>query len=353
MRYATTRRSLIAATLAISLFGATTLTATKAEELPVGIKKLLDNAKQEGTVSLFTGSTRYTQDNADKLSKAMQAKFGFPVTVKLDALGPHPSVIQKIATEYKTGIKDPPVDVLPSALALIRILRDAKAIDPIDWKALGIPPTKVMAPGDNVVVSTIARGVIYNTNLVKPDEAPKSFQDLLNPKWKGKIVAPAIGDVFALLVPVMGEQQATAFVRKLVNDQKIVLIRSVSDVDTKVINGEYAIGYGVPADWTGQKKKGAPVANAQLNKVSGQTFNAVVLANAKHPAAAQLFTYFICCTTEGQKTIYDTIGWANFDTPGTEQFDIGGHGRGVYPDVDWQLKEQGRIAKEMARILGL
>ena len=353
MRYTTIKYGLITAALATFTGGILMPLPGKAEEIPAGIKQILNKAKQEGTVSLFTGSTRYTQDNAAKLSKAIEAKFGFPVTVKLDALGPHPAVIQKIATEYKTGIKEPPVDVLPSALALVRFLREAKAIDPVDWKALGIPSTKVMSPGDNVIVSTIARGVIYNTNLVKPNEAPKSFEDLLDPKWKGKIVAPAIGDVFALLVPAMGEKEAYAFVRKLVDDQKIVLIRSVSDVDTKVINGEFAIGYGVPADWTGQQKKGAPVANAQLKKVSGQTFNAVVLANAKHPAAAKLFTYFICCTAEGQKTLYDTIGWANFDTPGTEQSDIGGNGRGVYPDVDWQLKEQGRIAKEMASILGL
>lgn len=353
MRYRTIRNRLLTATIATLMGSMLMPTLGVAEEMPAGIKRILDKAKQEGTVSLFTGSTRYTQDDADKLSQALQAKFGFPIAVKLEALGPHPSVIQKIATEYKTGIKEPSVDLLPSALALVRILREANAIEPIDWKALGIPSTKIMAPGDNVIVSTIARGVIYNTNLVKPDEAPKSVQDLLNPKWKGKIVAPAIGDVFALLVPVMGEQEAYSLVRKLVDDQKLALVRSVSDVDTKLINGEYAIGYGVPADWTGQKKKGAPVANAQLEKVSGQTFNAVVLANAKHPAAAELFTYFICCTAEGQKTLYGTIGWANFDTPGTEQFEIGGNDRGVYPDVDWQLKEQGRIAKEMAIILGL
>jgi ABC-type Fe3+ transport system substrate-binding protein len=347
------RKKLLVAAVAALLGSVLTAPITKAEEMPAGIQNILAQAKQEGTVSMFTGSTRYTQDNADKLSKAMQAKFGFPITVKLEALGPHPSVIQRIATEYKTGIKDPPVDLLPSALALIKILRQANAIAPVDWKALGIAASKVMAPGDNVAVSTIARGIIYNTNLVKPGEAPKTFQDLLNPKWKGKIVAPAIGDVFALLVPVMGEQEAYSFVRKLVNDQKLVLIHSVSDVDTKVINGEYAIGYAVPANWTGQQKKGAPVANARLNKVSGQTFNAVVLANAKHAAAAELFTYFICCTVEGQKVLYDTIGWANFDTPGTEQFEIGGHGRGIYPSVDWQLKEQGRIAKKMAQILGL
>ena len=208
-------------------------------------------------------------------------------------------------------------------------------------------------PGDNVQISTIARNVIYNTNLVKKAEAPRRLQELADSKWKGKIVAPAIPDVFAMMAPVLGERQAVDLVRQLVQAQQIVLIQSVTDVGTKVASGEFALGFGVPADWTGLRKRGAPLDNAPLEKVSGQPFHAGVLANADHPAAATLFAYFACCTPEGRKSLYESIGWANFETAGTEPYEIGGVGRGINPDHQWQMHDQTRLAQEIAKILGM
>jgi ABC-type Fe3+ transport system substrate-binding protein len=322
-----------------------------AQDAPAALAALLVKAKEEGAVSIFAGTARYPDSAATQLAEAFQAKFGFPLKITLPAPGPHPAVVQQLIAETKAGVK-PSMDIFPTALAFFGSMREAGAIEKVDWAALGVPSNVIAPPGDNVQISTIARNVIYNTNLVSKAEAPRRLQDLADPKWKGKIVAPAIPDVFSVMTPVLGEQGTLDLVRKLVNDQQITLIQSVTDVGTKVASGEFALGFGVPADWAGLRKKGAPIDNAPLEKVSGQPFNAAVLAHAPHPATATVFTYFVCCTPEGQKALYQAIGWANFDTPGTEPFEIGGQGRGINPDHEWQIHDQRRVGQAIAKILG-
>lgn len=345
------RRPIAVATAAMMFILAGALYAD-AQDGRGALAPLLAKAKQEGALTIFTGTARYPDKDIARLEQAFRHKYGSPLKITLAAPGPHPPVVQKLIVEAKSGVK-PGMDLFPTALAFFGPMREAGVLAKVDFAAYGVPRDLIAPPGDNVQISTIARNVIYNTNLVKKADAPRRLSDLADPKWKGKIVAPAIPDVFAMMAPVLGEREALDLVRRLVQDQKIVLIQSVTDVGTKVANGEFALGFGVPADWTGLRKRGAPIENAPLEKVSGQPFHAGVLANADHPAAAAVFAYFACCTPEGKKALYQSIGWANFETVGTEPHEIGGQGRGINPDHQWQMRDQTRLAQEIAKILGL
>jgi iron(III) transport system substrate-binding protein len=351
-RFALLRHHLIAVATtgaALILIGAQ---HANSQETRGALAPLLAKAKQEGAVTIFTGTARYPDSAVKQLEQAFQRKYGFPLKISLAAPGPHPPIVQKLIAEAKSGVK-PGMDLFPTALAFFGPMRDAGVVAKTNFAAFGVPQDLMAPPGDNLQISTIARNVIYNTNLIKKADAPRRLQDLADPKWKGRIVAPAIPDVFAMMAPVLGERQAVDLVRQLVQAQQIVLIQSVTDVGTKVANGEFALGFGVPADWTGLRKRGAPIDNAPLEKVSGQPFHAGVLANADHPAAATVFAYFACCTPEGRKSLYESIGWANFETSGTEPYEIGGSGRGVNPDHQWQMRDQARLSQEMAKILGM
>jgi iron(III) transport system substrate-binding protein len=350
--FASSRRRLIAAAAAGIVFIFSGAPHASAQEGRGALAPLLAKAKQEGAVTIFTGTARYPDSAVKQIEQDFRRKYGFALKITLAAPGPHPPSVQKLIAEAKSGVK-PGMDLFPTALTFYGPMREAGVLAKVNFAALGVPHDLIAPPGDNVQISTIARNVIYNTNLVKKADAPRRLHDLADPKWKGKIVAPAIPDVFAMLVPVLGEHDALDLVRKLVQDQQIVLIQSVTDVGTKVANGEFALGYGVPADWTGLRKRGAPIDNAPLEKVSGQPFHAGVLANADHPAAATVFAYFACCTPEGKKALYQSIGWANFETSGTEPNEIGGHGRGVNPDHQWQVSDQARLGQEIAKILGM
>jgi iron(III) transport system substrate-binding protein len=323
-----------------------------AQDLPEAVKKLLPQAKQEGAVIFFNGSTRIPQSQMNEIGKAFAAKFGFPLTVTVAALGSHAPFAQRLQTEFQRGVTAP-VDIDATTARLLKPPRDVGAIEPVDWAAFGIARDKILPTNDGFLIRTIPRTVTYNTRLVKSEEAPHRLTDLADPKWKGKIVAPAFGGAFAYFVPVLGEQAALDLVRKLVKEQQMTFARSFTDVVTKVANGEAAIGYSVSADLAQHKRKGAPIANAPLEKVSGANVYGAVLKNAPHPAAGKVFLYFICCTPEGRKIAADYLNLATFDTPGTEEFEVGGEGRGVLPSVDWMMNDEQRISMEIEKILGM
>lgn len=336
--------------LATVIFG-TLVPLSAAHAAPsTDLATLVQEAKKEGEVTFFTGTARYPTSVATILEKAFQQKYGFPLKIKFAATGPHPTVVQQIRSEAQSGVK-PSVDLFPTALGFIKVLREGNAIEKIDWIKLGAPPQITVESESAVMTNIIARNIIYNTNLVKKMDAPTRLEDLADPKWRGKIVAPAISDAFALMVPVLGEARTHDLVEKLVKEQNMALVQSITDVATKVASGEYALGFGVPADWSGTRSKGAPVANAPLEKVSGQPFYAAVLRNAKHPSAATLLGLFICCTPEGEKALNDSLGWSKFEMANSESAEIGGNGRGVYPSTDFQLNQQRRVASELGKLI--
>src|SRR5690606_19889261 len=187
--------------------------------------------------------------------QAFEQKYGFPLKVSLAAIGPHPTVVQQIRSEAQSGVA-PAADLFPTALAFLKLLREADALHPVDWERLGAPADSAVPSESAVMINMIARNIIYNTDQVKPDEAPRRLEDMADPKWQGKIVAPAIADAFTMMVPVLGEEATRELVKKLVNDQKLALVQSITDVGNKVASGEYALGFGVPADWTGLRSKG-------------------------------------------------------------------------------------------------
>ena len=66
--------------------------------------------------------------------------------------------------------------------------------------------------------------LIYNTTKVKPGEVPRSFEDLLNPRRKGRLVMDREEyDWLAGMIDLMGENKATAFLKKLVDEQGVKL----------------------------------------------------------------------------------------------------------------------------------
>src|SRR5215216_4383194 len=112
--------------------------------------------------------------------------------------------------------------------------------------AQGIPATFVDPEGYWTGFSARSRVIVYNTNLVKPEDAPKSIFDLADPKWKGQaaIADPRFGSTsfhVAALYAELGDERADEFFRRLkANDVKIVDGNSV--VRDLVARGEVKVG---------------------------------------------------------------------------------------------------------------
>jgi len=148
--------------------------------------------------------------------------------------------------------------------------------------------------------------VAYNTKLVPPDDVPKTYEDLLDPKWKGKLswrIGSASGTSLFItnLRMAWGEEKARAYFEKLAA-QKIVNFGSGSarTLVDRVIAGEYPIALNIFAHHPFiSKAKGAPVNSQLMEPVATTAGTMVVPKGVKHPHASMLLADFIL-SKEGQ-----------------------------------------------------
>lgn len=324
--------------------------------LPVAAQTNLDEviakAGEEGSVAFFASTTRFPGSAAGNIEAALADKFGVDIDIEFVNGAPVPVMSGQIVAETKAGVP-PSFDLFPLPLSFTKAIGEGGAIEKFDWEGMGVDPELIDPNGNAVWIDTYPRTVTYNTNLVTGDDIPTRLEDLLDPKWKGKIVGPGFGDAYGMIsVPVLGEEKAAEWVKTLYDEQELTVLSSMSDIPNRVANGEYAIGMGIPANRTGLVDKGAPIANAPLESVGGQPYYVFITKNAEHPNAGALLTYFFCCTAEGKKAMNENMGWARFDYEGSEQHAIGGEGRGKVPTPEWQLEEQARIAKAFDKLIG-
>jgi iron(III) transport system substrate-binding protein len=237
-----------------------------------------------------------------------------------------PSVISRVTTEYRAGVFN--VDLISIRGTLIPDLMSNKVIaryrSPMrDFLRTGYFDTEGYLSGYYATGYTI----IYNTNNVKPAEVPKSYDELLQPRWKGRLVMDREEyDWLAAMIDLMGESKAIAFFKRLVTEQGLKFKRGHSLITQLVAAGEHDVlidGYVHSASQF--KAKGAPVNFVFMNPTPVKPPSGVAIAaRAPHPyAAALLLDYHL--SKEAQEimahnqfywTSRRDVKWAT--EPGTE-----------------------------------
>lgn len=152
-------------------------------------------------------------------------------------------------------------------------------------------------------------GIAYNTKLVPADAVPKSYEDLLDPRWKGKMawrIGSSTGTALFLtnLRLAWGEEKAQAYFDKL-KEQKIVNFGagSARTLVDSVIAGEYAIALNIFAHHPLiSKAKGAPVDSRLLPPVASTAATMSIVKGLHHPHAAMLLADYIL-SKEGQSIL--------------------------------------------------
>src|ERR1700720_4331253 len=199
---------------------------------------LIEAAKKEGQVIYYTSTDLPV---AEKLAKAFEAKYS-GIAARVERTGAE-RVFQRIGQEYASNIHA--VDVVNSSDAAHFIV----------WKRDGILAPYVpedvakLYPAEHkdidgqfasfrVWLSIIA----YNTNLVKAEEAPKSFADLLDPRWKGKIVKAHPGYSGTILTATyqMARDLGWSYFEQLAK-QNVMQVQSSADPPKKLALGERAV----------------------------------------------------------------------------------------------------------------
>lgn len=173
--------------------------------------------------------------------------------------------------------------------------------------AEGLPPQYSDPQKHFTSFSTRARVLIYNTNLCPLGQEPKSINDLVDPKWKGKscLANPLFGTTSmhaAAWFETMGEEKARAYFAALTANQAKML-SSNGEVKRRVAAGDFAFGLTDTDDAVGAVLEGKPVAFVFPDQDGTGTLlvpnAAVLIANAPHAENGQRFIdYLLSADTE-------------------------------------------------------
>lgn len=272
--------------------------------------ELIEAARKEGKISYYSALELNT---AERLGKAFEAKYP-GIAVRVERSGAE-RIFQRIAQEQASGINA--VDV-------------ANSTDPahyLDWKskdwlapylpddvARYFPPDQVDADGMYATSCAWIETIGYNTNLVKAEDAPKGYLDLLDPKWQGKIVKAHPGYSGAIMTAtfVLSRELGWEYFEKLAQ-QKVLQVQSAADPPKKLILGERAVmADGNDYNLLLLKEQGKPVEVVYASE--GAPLIIVpsgVFRNAPNPNAARLFQSFFF-SAEGQQLLVDEFAHRSF-----------------------------------------
>jgi iron(III) transport system substrate-binding protein len=145
----------------------------------------------------------------------------------------------------------------------------------------------------------------YNTNLVKPEEVPKAYEDLLHPRWVGRVgIEGSDIDWFAAMVKLWGEDKGLAFFRKLAAARPQIRTGHTL-IGELVASGEIPLAVAIyNHNIERLAAKGAPVQWKAINPTFGRPNAIGVCKRAPHPHAALTFIDFML-SKEGQTLIRD------------------------------------------------
>ena len=297
------RRAAVLSTLALAL-GALAPAASAQAPAPISVTpELIEAAKKEGKAIWYTSVELET---AEKVGKAFEAKYP-GITLQVERSGAERNY-QRIGQEYASGIHN--VDVVNSSDAAHFII----------WKRQGLlapfvpedvakyfPPEHKDPDGMYATWRMTLSPMGYNTKLVKAEDAPKSFADLLEPKWAGKIVKAHPGYSGTILTSTFetARELGWGFFEKL-SKQRVMQVQSATDPPRKLAAGERAVmADGSEYVILTMKKAGSPVEPIYPSEGTPTIVGpSGIMKDAPHPNAARLFQCYLF-SQEGQQLIVD------------------------------------------------
>lgn len=336
------RASWASAVLGLALFATGHAVAA---DLPAGVKSLIPAAKKESEVKIYGRTLK--PDQVKAFSKAISDFYGFPIKLNM-AGGLHTAKTAEIALAVKKGAPTG-IDVFWSSFNTTVRLEKAGALMDFDWvKELGIDPALRTRPNTVRSHDISLAYVSYNTNLVKAAEAPKSYEDLLNPKWKGRIAIPRSPSPWVFLATAMDEDKVGSLLTALIKDQKAKMLPRFGNVRTRVLSGEFAIGIGI--DVFTLERGGAPIAMAPVSPLALTPWSFHLMKDTKSPNLAKLWGYF-ATTPQGQKALDEIAGISRVSSAGTGLFKLAQGKRVVTQDYEFVQKNLRRLSKKYAKIM--
>jgi iron(III) transport system substrate-binding protein len=212
--------------------------------------------------------------------------------IKIDYSSLRPSdIVQRVISEAQAN-HPLSVDAVAGSLSDLQTLLDQKLVTSVDFAKLGVPADDLIQQGDVSVyrVYRDPQGLAYNKDLVKPEDLPNTWAELVDPKWAGKIIADPSARYLAGLSLAWGEDKAVSWLQDFMKTGKPMVLKGATASMQKVSTGEAlattSATYSAYGPWNA---KGAPIGFKYLDLVPTFEYYAMVLKGAKHPNAAACF----------------------------------------------------------------
>ncbi|HEY4318936.1 MAG TPA: extracellular solute-binding protein [Herbaspirillum sp.] len=251
-------------------------------------QRLMEGAKKEGELMLYTSIQ--ASDFAD-VAAAFEKKYG--VKIKVWRSGSE-NILQRAVTEGRAGRYD--ADIVETSGPELESLHREKMLQKVASPYLGDLIEQAIPPhgewiGTRLDIFTFA----YNTKLVKKEDLPKTYEDLLDPKWKGKLGIEADdSDWFASVVNQLGEEKGVRLFRAIVAVNGVSVRKGHTLLMNMVSSGEVPLAmdiYNYKAEQ--MKNQGVPVDWFAITPAIAAPQAVAMFRRAPHPNAAVLFFDFM------------------------------------------------------------
>jgi iron(III) transport system substrate-binding protein len=266
-------------------------------------KMLEEGARQEGSLLVYTTGTQIKP-----LVDRFEQKYPY-VRVEMGRAS-SADIARKVVEEYRAGYHK--VDAFELASHGLVVPRDEKILQPFRSPELAAFSADAVEPGRHwVVVRESYTGIGFNTKLLPPAQAPKTYQDLLDPQWKGRMAISGVSTTAVNWVGTMLIAQGRDFVRKLGNQNIRIYNLTGRALANLMTAGEVVLSPTIyNSHVAASAKKGAPLAWNAPGPVPVTDSGVAIASRAPHPHAAMLFVDFLM--SKESQALYQQLG---YDSP--------------------------------------
>ncbi len=307
-----------AVALGVALCSLFLVAGAYAADAPKNLKELVEGAKKETTLTAMWSSRSLNGSKGfAQIVAGMNKMYGTNIKPKFTPGPAMNRMIGKLTREMKAG-QPASTDVLWGNSGGMLASAKVNLTRPMNWMAyLGRPMLTPdagfdpIAPGGiGLASASTLVGIMYNSDIVKGEDVPKSMHDVLKPKWKGKIAStPYAAGLREFATPsLLGKEVMIDYAKKL-SQQIGGLIRCGST--DKLTSGEFAmLVFSCGDQYVNQGlRDGLPLGYSVVNEaVVSHTRYGSVPTHSAAPNAAALFVAYLH-TPEGQKWMWDVNGF--------------------------------------------
>jgi iron(III) transport system substrate-binding protein len=265
--------------------------------------RLIEGAREEGSVTIYSSLPVHVMT---PVAAAFREKYGIETNIWR---GGSEEILQRSVAEARAGRHM--VDVVETAAPEVEGIAREQLLQIIESPVFDeLMQGSVSADRAWVNSRLIVFVGAYNTLRVRPADAPQTFEDLLDPKWNGRLTVEAndFGWIKGM-ADALGEEEATALLRSIVDTNGISVRDGHGLITNMLASGEVEFTFTQYYEQAANARdRGAPIEVAFLDPVIAVPTGIAMLRNAPHPNAAMLFIEFFL--REGQDILarYDYVG---------------------------------------------